>query len=146
MEGEDSFYYVTECLLRIYAEHKPKMVLISSPNNPTGNRLETDQLKMLLRKMKDTIVVTDEAYALFDKGDNAFLKELISKFPNILIIRTFSKYYGLAGIGIGFVMVGENHQHLSFLVPVTWVTTAFLKLSPWQRWMPMRITRTCGIK
>ena len=72
MEGEDSFYYDTECLLRIYAEHKPKMVLISSPNNPTGNRLETDQLKMLLRKMKDTIVVIDEAYALFDKGDNAF--------------------------------------------------------------------------
>ena len=113
VEGEDSFYYDTECLLRIYAEHKPKMVLISSPNNPTGNRLETDQLKMLLRKMKDTIVVVDEAHALFDKGDNAYLKELISEFPNILIIRTFSKYYGLAGIRIGFVMVGENHQHLS---------------------------------
>src|SRR4051812_38829161 len=50
VEGEDTFYYDIEGMLRIYEEQKPKMVLISSPNNPTGNRLEIDQLKMVLRK------------------------------------------------------------------------------------------------
>src|SRR5665811_2073044 len=38
---------------------------------------------------------------------------MISEFPNVLIIRTFSKYYGLAGIRIGFVLMGENHAQLS---------------------------------
>jgi len=48
-------------MLKIYQEQKPKLILISSPNNPTGNRLEIDQLKMILRKMKDAVVVVDEA-------------------------------------------------------------------------------------
>ena len=113
VEGENSFYYDLEGMLRIYEENKPAMVLISSPNNPTGNRLEIDQLKMLLQKMKDTVVVIDEAYALFYNGDNSYLKELLSEFPNVLIIRSFSKYYGLAGIRIGFVLMGDNHAGLS---------------------------------
>lgn len=113
VEGENSFYYDLEGMLRIYEENKPAMVLISSPNNPTGNRLEIDQLKMLLQKMKDTVVVIDEAYALFCNGDNSYLKELVSEFPNVLIIRSFSKYYGLAGIRIGFVLMGDNHAGLS---------------------------------
>ncbi len=113
VEGEGSFYYDIEGMLKIYETHKPKMVLISSPNNPTGNRLDADQLKMLLQKMKDTVVVIDEAYTLFYNKDNSHLKEIVSGFPNVLIIRTFSKYYGLAGIRIGFVLMGDNHAGLS---------------------------------
>lgn len=113
VEGEDSFYYDLEAMLRIYEEHKPRLVLISSPNNPTGNQLETAQLKMVLRRMKDTVVIIDEAYYLFYNKGNAHLKELIMEFPNVLIIRTFSKYYGLAGLRIGFVLMGENHAQLS---------------------------------
>ena len=45
VEGEDTFYYDIEGMLKVYDETKPKLVLISSPNNPTGNRLEIDQLK-----------------------------------------------------------------------------------------------------
>ena len=113
VEGENTFYYDIEGMLRIYEAEKPKIVLISSPNNPTGNQLEIDQLKMLLKKMKDTIVVIDEAYTLFYNKDTAYLKELVSSFPNVLIIRTFSKFYGLAGLRIGYVMAGDNHTELS---------------------------------
>lgn len=113
VEGDDSFYYDIEGMLRIYEEQKPKLVLISSPNNPTGNRLEIDQLKMILRKMKDAVVVVDEAYALFYNNDTSHLKDIINEFPNVLIIRTFSKYYGLAGIRIGFVLMGDNHAAFS---------------------------------
>ncbi len=109
VEGKDSFYYDIEGMIRVYKEHKPKLVLISSPNNPTGNRLETDQLKYVLEKMKDTVVVLDEAYTLFFNNDNSHLKELVNKYSNLIIIRTFSKYYGLAGIRIGFALMGENH-------------------------------------
>lgn len=113
VEGDDSFYYDVDGMLKIYEEQKPKLVLISSPNNPTGNRLEADQLKMILRKMKDTVVILDEAYAIFYNKDNSHLKEIISEFPNVLIVRTFSKYYGLAGIRIGYVLMGDNHADLS---------------------------------
>lgn len=113
VEGAESFYYDTNEMLRIYEKHRPRLVLISSPNNPTGNRLEVEQLKEILRKMKDTVVVVDEAYALFYTTDNSHVREIVDEFPNVLIIRTFSKYYGLAGIRIGFVLMGDNHARLS---------------------------------
>ena len=113
VEGEDSFYYDIEGMLKIYEEEKPKLVLISSPNNPTGNRLEIDQMKYVISKMKDAVVVLDEAYTLFYNKDNSHLKEIIAEFPNVIIIRTFSKYYGLAGIRIGFALMGENHAQFS---------------------------------
>lgn len=109
VEGKDAFYYDIEGMLKVYEEQKPKLVLISSPNNPTGNRLELDQLKYVLEKMKDTHVVLDEAYTLFYNSDNSHLKDLVKQYPNLIIIRTFSKYYGLAGIRIGFALMGENH-------------------------------------
>ena len=63
--------------------------------------------------MKDTVVVLDEAYSLFCNGDNSYIKELIETFPNLLIIRTFSKYHALAGLRIGFAFIGENHVRFS---------------------------------
>lgn len=113
VEGKDTFYYDIDGMFRIYHKHKPKLVLISSPNNPTGNRLEPDQLKQVLEAMRDTVVVLDEAYSLFFDGDNSHLRELINSFPNLLIIRTFSKYHALAGLRIGFALIGENHARFS---------------------------------
>ncbi len=112
-EGEDSFYYDLEGMLKIYNEQKPKLVLISSPNNPTGNRLEIAQLKEVLAKMKESVVVMDEAYTLFFNDDHSHLKEILNEFPNVMIIRTFSKYYGLAGVRIGFALLGKNFDQLS---------------------------------
>jgi histidinol-phosphate aminotransferase len=113
VEGNDSFEYDIEGMLRIYKETKPKLVLISSPNNPTGNRLEIDQLKHVISHMKDSVVVIDEAYTMFYNKDNSHLKEILAAFANVLIIRTFSKYYGLAGIRVGFALMGENHSQFS---------------------------------
>jgi histidinol-phosphate aminotransferase len=113
VEGEDTFYYDIEGMLRIYEQHKPKLVLISSPNNPTGNRLEPSQLREVLQKMSDAVIVMDEAYTLFYNKDSSHLKEIIEKHPNVIIIRTFSKYYGLAGVRIGFALLGKDHDKLS---------------------------------
>lgn len=113
VEGEDSFYYDLDGMFQIYDEHRPELVLISSPNNPTGNRLEIDQLKGVLSKMQDSVVIIDEAYTLFYNTDNSHLKELVLDFPNVIVIRTFSKYYGLAGIRIGFALMGKNLERLS---------------------------------
>jgi histidinol-phosphate aminotransferase len=113
VEGKDTFYYDIDGIIKIYQKHKPKLVLISSPNNPTGNRLEHDRLRQVLEILKETVVVLDEAYSLFFDGDNSYLKELIAEYPNLLIIRTFSKYHALAGLRIGFALIGENHVRFS---------------------------------
>jgi histidinol-phosphate aminotransferase len=60
-------------------------------------------------------VVLDEAYSLFDPEYNNNPAELIQKFPQLIIIRTFSKYYGLAGIRTGYAFLGANHERLSLL-------------------------------
>lgn len=114
-EGEFSYYYDTVEMIRIYNEQKPKLVLISSPNNPTGNRLELDQLDFVLGKMRDTVVVLDEAYLLFDEKFRTDPVDLVSRYPNLVIIRTFSKYYALAGIRTGFAFTGDNLNKLSLL-------------------------------
>jgi histidinol-phosphate aminotransferase len=115
VEGENTFSYDVEGMLKIYEEQKPKLVLISSPNNPTGNRLEIDQLHYILGKIKDSVVVLDEAYSMFDPKYNTNPVELIQKYPHVIIIRTFSKYYGLAGIRTGYAFLGANHERLSLL-------------------------------
>jgi Histidinol-phosphate/aromatic aminotransferase and cobyric acid decarboxylase len=115
VEGVDTFYYDIEGMIEVYNEQKPKLILISSPNNPTGNRLETEQLNFVLDKMKDSIVVLDEAYLLFDETYKTDPVGLVNRFPNLIIIRTFSKYYALAGIRTGFAFLGDNHDRISLL-------------------------------
>ncbi len=115
VEGSDSYYYDIDGLIRIYNEQKPKMVLISSPNNPTGNRLEIGQLFFVLEKLNDCVIVLDEAYLLFDPTFRTDPAELVKRFPNLIIIRTFSKYYALAGIRTGFAFLGDNLEKISLL-------------------------------
>lgn len=114
-EGEYTFYYDVEEMIKVYNEQKPKMVLISSPNNPTGNRLDIEQLHVVLEKMKNTIVVLDEAYSSFDVTYKTDPVGLVTRFPNLIIIRTFSKYYALAGIRTGFAFLGDNLEKFALL-------------------------------
>jgi len=115
VEDVGTFRYDIEGMLRVYEEHKPKLVLLSSPNNPTGNRLEPDQLNYILERIKESVVVLDEAYSLFDQTFTINPAELIQKFPQLIIIRTFSKYYGLAGIRTGYAFLGDDHKQLALI-------------------------------
>jgi len=108
IEGDDSFYYDVDKMLELYKTEKPEMVLISSPNNPTGNSISFEDLIRILDNTKDSIVVFDEAYGYSGNHDKS--KELLDKYPNLIIARTFSKYYALAGVRIGYGFIGENLQ------------------------------------
>ena len=107
-EGEDSFHYNLDKMIELYKKEKPKAVLISSPNNPTGNSISLPDLKKLLVELRESIVIFDQAYA-FD-GFNQHLERLLAENPNLILIRTFSKYYALAGLRIGFALIGDNIQ------------------------------------
>jgi histidinol-phosphate aminotransferase len=82
-----------------------KLLIICRPNNPTGNLFKRDSILDLLNKFKG-IVVIDEAYIEF-KEDESFIHEL-ENYPNLIITRTFSKAYALAGARVGYMLADKS--------------------------------------
>ncbi|MCU0344088.1 MAG: histidinol-phosphate transaminase [Ignavibacterium sp.] len=85
-------------------DENTKMIILCSPNNPTGNLLSTDRIKFLAES-SNLIIFIDEAYIDFDE-DGSFIK-YISEFNNVIISRTFSKAWGLAGVRCGYCIADE---------------------------------------
>jgi histidinol-phosphate aminotransferase len=85
---------------------RTKLVLLATPNNPTGTALTTDAMAALIAGIStDTLVVIDEAYREFlDPGLGDPVRELVPRFPNVVVTRTFSKAQGLAGIRVGYAI------------------------------------------
>jgi len=84
---------------------KTKIIFLCSPNNPTGNLLSKECIKALLQDT-NPIIVVDEAYIDF-AGEQDSCIDLIGKFPKLVILRTFSKAWGLAGIRLGYCIADE---------------------------------------
>ena len=99
----DDWQFDEEALTK--AAHDAKLVFIPSPNNPTGNTIS----RHLVRRLLETgaVVVIDEAYIEFSK-DNSLAAE-VRDIPNLVVLRTFSKWGGLAGLRIGY---GIMHPEL----------------------------------
>ena len=108
---EANFYYEIEEIVTLVRSVKPRIVLLASPNNPTGNSLKPYDVKALLQKCSDTMIIIDEAYVGFTdfSGD---MPQWTLQYPNLAVLRTFSKLYGLAGVRIGYAFVGKNFQKL----------------------------------
>lgn len=79
---------------------RPKIVYLCSPNNPTGRRIESSMVEMLLEQFPDTLFLVDEAYAEFAKKT---VNSLVMKYENILVTHTMSKAFGLANIRFGYL-------------------------------------------
>ncbi|MGF1548385.1 MAG: histidinol-phosphate transaminase [Thiotrichales bacterium] len=92
--------------LRRSLDDTTRVVFIANPNNPTGTWVEADALHGFLRSVPgNVIVVVDEAYLEYVE-DAAFpdASRWLSEFPNLVVTRTFSKIYGLAGLRIGYAL------------------------------------------
>ncbi len=108
-ETEDSFAYDFDGLKEMIEKENPKILLVASPNNPTGNGLTPDELERLVKMIPETsVMLVDEAYASYVTSDISYIKEMISKYPNIIFCRTLSKFYGLPGLRWGFGYIGNN--------------------------------------
>lgn len=82
---------------------KVKVVFIANPNNPTGTLLTTEALRDFLQDVPDTVlVVLDEAYIEYSPESNN--RALLDEFDNLVLVRTFSKAYGLAGLRVGYAL------------------------------------------
>jgi histidinol-phosphate aminotransferase len=108
LDGVPYFIYDVDDMIEIYMRENPKVVVVASPNNPTGNMINSEDLKKFLEATQNTVVMVDEAYWGFGSTDNSYVKPYIEQYPNLVICRTFSKYFALAGIRIGFAFAGKN--------------------------------------
>jgi histidinol-phosphate aminotransferase len=81
-----------------------KVVVLCRPHNPTGTLESTADVERFLRRVpSDTVVLLDEAYIEFVAAEHRIdAPALIQRFPNVVVVRTFSKAYGLAGLRIGY--------------------------------------------
>ncbi len=80
-----------------------KMVFIANPNNPTGTLLDSEELHEFVASLPASVlVVLDEAYIEYSPESNN--RALLDEFDNVVIVRTFSKAYGLAGLRIGYAL------------------------------------------
>jgi histidinol-phosphate aminotransferase len=82
-----------------------KVIWLCSPNNPTGNSLQRADVEMVLNNF-DGIVVVDEAYINFSR-QRSFIPEL-QEYPNLIILQTLSKAWGLAALRVGMAFASEK--------------------------------------
>lgn len=80
-------------------------IVLANPNAPTGIALGPDKLRDLLRGNRDSVVVIDEAYIDFG-GQSAV--PMVKNFPHLMVVQTFSKSRGLAGLRVGFAMANPD--------------------------------------
>ncbi len=116
---------------------RTRLVLLCSPNNPTGTALAESDVKAFLEAVPThVLVVLDEAYAEFVDDPLAVDGTgLLDSYPNLLVLRTFSKAYGLAGLRVGYALAGTpdvagalRQVHLPFAVSIAAQAAALASL------------------
>jgi histidinol-phosphate aminotransferase len=101
--GED-FAYDGALLARARREVDAPVTVVCSPNNPTGGLLPADDLRRLCEE-SDGLVVVDEAYHEFSRQSAV---PLLAEHPNLIVLRTFSKAMGLAGLRLGYLLASPE--------------------------------------
>lgn len=107
---------------------KTKMIVVCNPNNPTGGYLPYNKIVEFVNKVpKDIVLLFDEAYIEFATApDCKSTLPLVFEMPDrpILVMRTFSKYYGMAGVRAGYIVASEEIVDGLSKVPGSWIPAA----------------------
>ena len=112
--NKDYFFKLKKKILK----NKPKIVAIANPNQPIEVMLNLNQLKEICKitKKLKCLFVVDEAYYHFN---NTTAQNLIKSYDNLIVVRTFSKAFGLAGLRVGYTLSNEkNIKYLKSIKPI----------------------------
>ena len=88
-----------------YTDLEGRTVFLANPNAPTGLTLDTGELELIISSNPDSLIVIDEAY--IDFGGKSAVR-FINKYPNVIVVRTFSKSRSLAGARLGWCMCNDD--------------------------------------
>ncbi len=132
-----------------------RLALICNPNNPTSTSVGLDAVETFLERVPGHVcVILDEAYCEFSLalGDPYASVELLHRYPNVVLLRTFSKVYGLAGLRVGYALCGSSE----FRVAVDQVRQPFylnagaqaaaVEALRWQDDVDRRVERTLALR
>jgi histidinol-phosphate aminotransferase len=118
---------------------KTRLVFVCNPNNPTGTVVDRDALVAFLRRVpEDVVVALDEAYSHFVRAEDVpDGLTLLGEHPNLIVLRTFSKAYGLAGLRVGYAVAADpalaaalRQTHVPFSVTTVAQEAALASLEP----------------
>ena len=101
---DENFQFSADKLLEA-SDERTKLIFLCSPNNPSGNDLLRSEIEKLIRNF-DGLVILDEAYNDFSEAPS-FLEEL-DKYPNLIVLQTFSKAWGCAAIRLGMAFASPE--------------------------------------
>lgn len=128
-----------DALIEAAQQHNARLVTLCAPNNPTGTRYSEADLRRLASSL-DALLVIDEAYAEFCDQDLTGLLEL----GNVILLRTFSKFYAMAGVRVGYAItspaLATELQKVITVFPLSVFSeiTALVALEQRERFLPMR--------
>jgi histidinol-phosphate aminotransferase len=105
---EQDFTLDTERAVALVRERRPHVVLLPSPNNPTGTALPPEVIGALCEELREGLLVVDEAYAEFRRAGTPSALELLPAYPNLVVTRTMSKAFALAGARLGYLAASPD--------------------------------------
>jgi histidinol-phosphate aminotransferase len=107
---EEDFTLDVAHAVAVIGEHRPSVVLLPSPNNPTGTALPLSTVTAVCAAAAawDAVVVIDEAYGEFRRAGTPSALEVLAETPNLVVSRTMSKAFALAGARLGYLAAGQE--------------------------------------
>ncbi len=111
LKDDYTYYADVEGLLKKAEEHHPKIIVITSPHNPTGCRMDNKAIELIVKENPESLILLDQAYWGFTEED-IDARRLVETYSNIIISRTFSKFFGLANMRVGFGFCNSKVKHI----------------------------------
>lgn len=106
LDENSQFHMDVDNFINWSLQYKPKAIFLCNPNNPTGQYLKRGDVKKIIAAFQDSLIVLDEAYVAFtqERWNSLSLLEL----PNLLILRSMTKDYALAGLRLGYGIASQQ--------------------------------------
>lgn len=111
LKDDYSYYVDVEDLLKKAKKYNPKIIVITSPHNPTGCKMDGKAVEMIVKENPESLILLDQAYWGFSE-EAIDVRRLVESYSNIIISRTFSKYYGLANMRVGYGFCNSKVKHI----------------------------------
>ncbi|MGE5329168.1 MAG: histidinol-phosphate transaminase [Deltaproteobacteria bacterium] len=97
--ANEGYEYNVANFIKTVKNEKPKIAFICTPNSPTGNIMSVEDIKNVVQACPEALIIVDEAYGEFT---NQTAVPLINEFDNLIVLKTFSKAFGIAGARVGY--------------------------------------------
>lgn len=110
---ENNFEFDKKELVNFCLENDVEVLVIVNPNNPTGTILKKEELKYIIKNLKKTNIIVDESFIDFFDRTHSVEREVYTN-PNLVVIRSLSKDFGIAGLRLGYAVISPQLSNKIF--------------------------------